>query len=132
MGGRMDRGAWDNDTIVRTMHDMRRWANQDIKTRLQDMEWRIIKQMDLREQLIYERDTVILQAFGDLQDGVGPFDPDSFRQERLVPVIIDEMSKLIAATDPETARLVGSGASPGTGFLTFVFPSVPEEALETL
>lgn len=132
MGARMDRGGWDSDTVVRTMHDIRAWANQDIKTRLRDMEWRIIKQMDLREQLCAERDSIIVQAFGGLQPGLPPFDEFSIRPERMVPLLIDEMAKLIATKDPETARLIGSGAGPMSGFLTFVFPSAASESLETL
>ena len=132
MNSRKDRGSWDSDTVVRTMHDIRRWANQDIKTRLQDMEWRIIKQMDLREQLVNERDTVITQAFGSLQDGVPEFDPESFRKERMVPVIIDEMAKLISQVDPTTAELIGSGASSQTGFLSFTFSDVTSEVHNTL
>ncbi|OHD22584.1 MAG: hypothetical protein A2Y38_00490 [Spirochaetes bacterium GWB1_59_5] len=132
MGGRMGRGSWDSNTVVRMMHDVRRWANQDIKTRVQDIEWRILKQMDLREQLLYERDSVVVQAFGSLQYGIPPFDPASLRRERLVPVILDEMAKLISTQDPATAKLVGSGAGAQSGFLTFVFPDVTSESLQTL
>jgi hypothetical protein len=132
MGARMDRGSWDSDTVVRVMHDVRRWANQDIKTRVQDMEWRILKQMDLLEQLQTERDTIIAQAFGGLQNGIPPFDDQGFRPERMVPAILDEMAKLIAVVDPKTAEIIGTGANAQTGFLSFVFPDAASETLNTL
>lgn len=132
MGGRINRGAWDTNSILRMMQDIRGWANQDIKNRLSNLEWRIIKLMDLKEQLEHERDRVLTQAFGSVLNGLKDFDFDGFRQERSVPVLIDELSRLIFVTDPETGQIIGTGANVQTGFLQFVFPDKPSEAMGAL
>lgn len=81
MGGRFDPGAFDYATSLKTMTRLRGWANLEIKEKLQDIEWRIVKQADLREQLEHERDSVLQQAFGGVLQGL----PDTLDDERFDP-----------------------------------------------
>lgn len=122
LGGRMDRGLYDSDTIVKTMHHIRRWANQDIKERLQDMEWRIIKLADLREQLIHERDEVLHAAFGGYLQGLDDqFDDDRFMRGLLVQNLIQDMYELLYQTEPDgTVR--SFAANVNTGLSYFIVP----------
>lgn len=48
--------------MTRTIHATRAWATQEIRTLRNDIEARIIKLMDLREQLTLERDEILPQA----------------------------------------------------------------------
>lgn len=121
-GGRMDRGAYDADAIVKSMHTMRKWANQDIKERLQDMEWRIIKLADLREQLVHERDEVLVSAFGGALNGLPDiFDDDRFMRGHMVQNLIQDMSELIFETEAD-GTVISYNANVDTGFTYFVVP----------
>lgn len=125
-GGRVDRGAWDSDTVVRTMHEIRGWNNQAIKLRLQNIEWQIIKLSDLHEQLSRERDEVLVQAFGGTLDGVGEFDSDQFDERNLVQAIVQDMYKLLFQTDSNNL-VTGFAPNDEVGFLVFTFPNEPSE-----
>lgn len=50
--------------MTRTIHATRGWVTQEIKTLRNDIEARVIKLMDLREQLTLERDELLPQAVG--------------------------------------------------------------------
>ncbi len=116
-GGRKDSGSYDSDTIVVGMHQIRSWANQEIKERLQDIEWRIIKQCDLREQLIKERDEVLVQAFGQYLEGVAHMDEGRFDDNLLVQNIIQDMYQLIYQdTESGAAKFSASELLPLYGF----------------
>lgn len=125
MGGRLDRGAWDYSTINRLMHDVRKWANKEIKTRLQDMEWRIIKLSDLAEQLTKERDEVLQEAFAGQLSGLEALDEDQIDPKRLCQCLIQDMYALLYETDGGVP--FGFRANVQTGFLGFTFPDVPED-----
>jgi len=56
---------------------LRDWANRDIRGLRNNLEARIIKLCDLREQLLLERDEILPQAVGGATDGVS-FNPDVF------------------------------------------------------
>ena len=131
LGGRVDRGTFDSDTVVRTMHNIRAWANQDIKERLQDVEWRIIKLADLREQLLRERDEVLVMAFGGALNEMDEEDYDAERFPSSVRVqnLIGGMQDLIFAPDSNSLSFK---AHPQVGFLHFTFPDVPSENREPL
>lgn len=127
MGGAVNRGAWDSNTVVRVMHEIRGWANQTIKERLQDIEARIIKLSDLHEQLTHERDYVLVQAFGGSLDGVAQADRDSqFDPGMMVQGLIADMYALIFETG-ERGFPVGFTPNPQIGFLQFTFPDKPSE-----
>ena len=123
-GGRKSRGAFDSNTIVKTMHQIRSWANQDIKERLQDIEWRIIKLCDLREQLIRERDEVIVQAFGGVMAGVEELDKERFDPNMLVQNLVQDMYKVLYETN-EDGSVQGYRANQSVPFLEFTFSDLP-------
>jgi len=126
MGGRIDRGCWDNATVLRVMQDVRKWANKEIKARLQDMEWRIVKLSDLHEQLKTERDMVLMEAFAGQLENMPAIDHEKFDPQRLCQVLIQQMYSLIYDSEeggiPTTTK-----ASPTLGLLYFVFEDKPED-----
>ena len=126
-GGRAGPGSYDADSVVRYMHQTRSWANQDIKERLQDIEWQIIKLCDLREQLEVERDEVLQQAFGGVLSGLYEFDSERFDPKLRVQVLVQEMyEKLYVLNDAR--QVVSFEANEDiVPFLTFTFPEVPSE-----
>lgn len=122
LGGRNDRGLYDSDSIVKTMHKIRNWANQGIKERLQDMEWRIIKLADLREQLIQERDQVLRASFGGYLEGLeDDFDDDVFMRGHLVQNLIQDLYELIYQTDSD-GTVLSFAANVNTGLTYFIVP----------
>jgi hypothetical protein len=128
MGSRVDRGSWDSSTIVRSMHEIRAWANPTIRARLQDMEWRIVKLSDLYEQLLQERDQTLLGAFAGQLDSFPGIDPEAQDPRLLVQSLIADMAALLMES--------GGGATPYTtrpatsiGHLFFALSDVPEEIL---
>jgi len=126
LGSRMDRGTWDSATVLRSMHDIRKWVNKEIKTRLQDKEWRIIKLSDCWEQLRIERDFVLLDAFGGQLIGLPERDDDSFDSQRLCQQVIADLYTLMF--DVDTAGIpVGAKENPGLGLLYFAFANKPED-----
>lgn len=131
MGGRMSRGAFDSNTIVRYMHTMRRWANQEIKERVQDIEWRIIKLCDLREQLLHERDEALVAAFGGALTGVGEFDEDRFNRDLQVQNLVQDMYQQLYDVESDgTVRAFK--AAPRVAFLNFTFDDEPSEIRDPL
>lgn len=125
-GGRVSRGAYDSDTIVRYMHQIRSWANQDIKERVQEIEARIIKQCDLREQLVRERDEVLIQAFGGTLTGLGSFDESRFAGDLRVQVLVQDLYHILYDTE-EDGKVRAFQANDQVGFLPFTFEDTPSE-----
>lgn len=122
LGGRMDRGIYDFDAIVKTMHRIRSWANQDIKERLQDIEWRIIKQADLREQLIHERDEILQGAFAGSLEGLPDlFDDDRFLRGLAVQGLVQAMYELLFQTGDD-GTVINFSPNVDTGFSFFIVP----------
>lgn len=71
-------------------HYARRWCEKEIQERKDDIETRIIKLCDLREQLLEERDELLVQAFGGIAQAVGAgFNRVRFSEELRVPRIVD-------------------------------------------
>ena len=124
-GGRINRGAFDFNTIVRYMHQIRAWANQDVKA-LQDLEWRIIKLCDLREQLMTERDEVLVQAFGGVLRGVGNLDADRFPQNLQVQNLIQDMYSMLYRMG-EDGAVQGFRTNDKVPFLQFTFEDTASE-----
>jgi hypothetical protein len=121
-GGQISNGAYDHASLVKTMHQIRSWANQDIKEILSDLEFRIIKQCDLREQLIRERDEVLVQAFGGFLDGVPDSDSDRFDTNMLMQNLIQDLSDMVYEKMPD-GTLVPRHRSDA--YLLFTFPNIP-------
>ena len=130
-GGRTSSGAYDADSIVRTMHQMRSWANQEIKERLQDVEWRIVKLADLREQLVQERDEVLAQAFGGSLDPMGSLDKARIDPGLLMQNLVQEMYNLLYETDV-SGKVTSFQANANVPFLKFTFPDLPSENRDPL
>lgn len=130
-GGRVDRGGFDVETVVSMMHNMRGWANQDIRERLQDIEWRIIKLSDLREQLVKERDDMLGQAFGGVLSGVGDFDNERFDPNQRVQALVQGIYSLIYETD-ESGQVTAYRANLEVPFLHFTFEDTTSELRDPL
>jgi hypothetical protein len=126
-GRRTTRGAFDFISVVKSMHQIRVWANQEIKEKLQDMEWRIIKQADLREQLVFERDELLQQAFGGACDGLtdAVFDTDRFVRGLQVQRLIADMYTLMFSTTESGEQ--SYAANDSVPFLRFVFADTLSE-----
>lgn len=116
------------NAIVKTMHQIRSWANQDIKE-MQRLEWQIIKLCDLREQLEKERDEILVQALGSgSTDSVQDLDPDRFNPGLQIQVLIQDMMEILYdTTDDGTVPSFGD-TSATFDFLGFTFPDVPSES----
>jgi hypothetical protein len=128
--GRVSQGGFDADSIVRAMHQIRAWANQTIKERLLEIEARIIKLSDLREQLVLERDEILVQAFGGVLAGVGPFDENRFDPALRVQNLIEDISKIIYESGPD-----GIAVAPRhrpDAYLPFTFPDLPSDLASSL
>ncbi len=126
MGGRMDRGSWDDATVVRVMHDTRNWANKEIKARLQNREWQIIKLSDCWEQLRVERDEVLMEAFGGQLIDLPGLDDETFDPKRLCQVIIADMYSVLFDVD-DSGIPTGFKPNPGLGLLFFAYKDVPAD-----
>jgi hypothetical protein len=64
----------------------RDWISQEIREKRNDLEWRILKQMDLREQLRSEAGHLIARAAGGF--GQVPHQPDEHATDLSVPAIL--------------------------------------------
>jgi len=126
----MDRSRTDSDIIVKTMHQIRAWANQDIKERLQEIEWRIIKLCDLREQLLKERDEILVQAWGggSTIPSPGELDPEKFNPDLQVQVLIQGINEIIFETDEIGGVLSYGLPNSSIAYLGFTFEDTPSEA----
>jgi hypothetical protein len=129
-GGRMSPGSFPRDSVVQTMQQIRGWANQEIKERLQDIEWRIVKQCDLREQLVKERDEVLVQAFGGVLAGVGSLDEERFDPTLRVQNLVQDMYALLYPMDGDTVQ--SFSPEEANAFLVFTFPDLPSEYRDPL
>lgn len=93
LGGRYDPGV-EAEPFVNYTVKARQFATQEIRHKRNDLEARIIKQCDLREQLTIERDEVLVQAFGGLAESIATFDPDRFADLLRVPRIVDVIDSI--------------------------------------
>jgi hypothetical protein len=126
MGGRMDPSHARWGEIVSTMDHVRNWANQDIRQILTDIEWRIIKQMDLREQLEHERDDVLQQAFGAVLDDL-TFDERSMNPDLGMSSVVQAMNEMLFFTT-DAGKVYSYDMYPPAGDLGCVFPTDISEA----
>jgi hypothetical protein len=128
LGSRMDRGSWDYNTVTRTMHETRKWANKEIKNKLQNKEWQIIKLSDAWEQLKTERDEVLMEAFAGQLDGVPILNEATFDPRRLMQVLVADMTKLLFDVD-ESGVPQGAKPHPELGHLYFALKDVPGDGV---
>lgn len=99
MAGRyFDQGSAGSKIAIR-LDFGRRWVAQNI-SELGRLEGRIMKIMDLREQLITERDTLIQQAVGgSVPDFPEPADPNRYATNLSLPKIVSEMDRVFYVLD---------------------------------
>ena len=98
MGGRRELGT-KMEPFVNYIHYARRWTQQEIRYKRNDLEARIVKLCDLREQLQKERDDILNQAFGGLISSVLSFNEDRFAKGLRVPSIVDLIDSLFYERD---------------------------------
>ena len=113
--------------VVQVVDNIRGWANQEIKEKLQDIEWRIVKLMDLREQLTFERDEILSRHFGGVLGGLGAR-PELFNPKTSMQSLIQEMADIIYEIGNQ-GELVAYRAGPNVDFLTFAYESLRSEIL---
>jgi len=101
LGGRAE-ASFDKDhtAIAATVGRARLFANQEIKYKLHDLEHRIIKLMDLREQLENEIDEVLMSAFGGSMeaenfDEIEGWDTELYHPDMRVQAIIRDIDSII-------------------------------------
>lgn len=130
VGRYFDQGDASGKVAVRMDH-ARRWVRQEL-TELSILEGRIVKLMDLREQLINERDVLLVQSVGgSVQDLSLPPDPDRFPRNLHLTRIVAEMDRtfyeLNADGEPDFDTLnVGTAESPaGISFYDTLLRDVP-------
>jgi hypothetical protein len=74
--------------MTRTIHAAREWVTQEIRTLRNDLEAKILKLMDLREQLTKERDELLPQAVGGSVPGLSWSDNGEFAvTHNLAPIV---------------------------------------------
>ena len=77
--------------MTRTINATRQWLTQEIRTLRNDLEARIIKQCDLREQLTKERDELIPTAVGGSAPGLLWSDNGEYSASHNVAIIVEDI-----------------------------------------
>lgn len=99
LGGRKDPDE-DSSMFAQEFDSIRKWANQEIRYKLHDLEERIIKLCDLREQLQTELDFTLMQAWGGLLRGLEfTWDATTYTTERRLPESLVEIDKRLFYLD---------------------------------
>lgn len=132
IGGRKDIDA-DTESTVNYIKLLRKPVRQEIRYKIHDLEARIIKLCDLREQLLNERELVLKQAFGGVSDSDFNFDSDRYSALLRVPRIVDLIDSIFYSRD-ENGRLdLDSVNTEGlANYENFLGDQLPDEANHTL
>lgn len=133
LGGRKDPDE-ESTTFAAEMDSIRKWANQEIRYKLHDLEARIIKLCDLREQLQNELEFVLTQAWGGLLPGLEDrWNPQVYVKDRRVPeLLVDIDKRLFLFSDPEQNKPLGNSlvtSSTQTNLQTWFYTDDPTEDL---
>jgi hypothetical protein len=80
--------------MTRTIHAARGWVTQEIRTLRNDIEARIIKLMDLREQLTKERDELLPTAVGGSVPGLNWSSEGEFATSHNVAMIVENIDSV--------------------------------------
>lgn len=105
-GGRLpllkapDRQPRSDDIVASAVTTARKWVNTTIQHRLHDLEARIIKLCDLREQLQQERDAITM-AVGGTVGALPTLDTDFFDEKLGVVKIIAAIDAVFYETDDD-------------------------------
>jgi hypothetical protein len=94
--------SWDKaeDYTGHYIAKAREWITQEVREKRNDLEWRIIKQMDLREQLRTEMDHLIYRAANGMFAETTP-DNESQDMGLSVPAILHHIDDIIFAKSEE-------------------------------
>jgi hypothetical protein len=85
---------WDKGVdVYHAIKSSRQWITQEIKERRNDIEARIIKLCDLREQLLLEREEVLLGAVGDVFPSL-LFNSDVYSTTHHLSYIVDKIDRV--------------------------------------
>lgn len=99
-GRYIDQADAGGKIAIRTDH-ARRWVRQEL-AELEHLENRIMKLMDLREQLIQERDDLIQQSVGgSVEDYPIPPDPSRYARNLHLSRIVTEMDRVFYTTNTD-------------------------------
>lgn len=101
------------DVVAFQVAEIRRWCNQEIRNKIQELEHRIIKVCDLREQLLIERDEVLVGAHGGTLFDMPDYDTEVFPEDLLVQKVIAQIDASIFETTGDGR--VKSLSTPDTG-----------------
>lgn len=101
MAGRYVNQATAGSTVAIRVDFGRRWVAQNL-AELSKLEARIVKMMDLREQLMTERDSLIQQAVGgSVPDFPLPPDPDRYARNLHLTHIVTDLDRVFYETNEQ-------------------------------
>jgi len=104
VGGRKE---LEDERVANLVADARGWANQGIQEKRNDLEARIIKLMDLREQFLLEIDQVNA-AIGGTMGVIPSLDGDGFNEELGVANIVAAIDRVFYLTDEDGVPQFGT------------------------
>lgn len=113
--------------VVQITHNIRGWANQEIKEKLSDIEWRILKLMDLKEQLEKERDDYLTRNFGGVVQGL-PKSSSLYNPKASMQSLIQGMAEILYEYDKD-GNFLSYRAGPNVDLLEFAYESLMSEIL---
>lgn len=102
VGSRRDLGV-AAEPYVNQIDALRKSVHQEIRYKRDDLEARILKLCDLREQLIDERDIILTQAFGGLLPSLSSFDTDRYVRTLRAPRIVYDIDSIFYEQDASGA-----------------------------
>jgi hypothetical protein len=122
-----------NATIAIKVDYARRWTAQAIQEKRNLMEQRIVKLMDLREQLLQERDEILVQSVGGSVESLPEVpDPNQFHRGLHLTRIVDQIDSVFYVKTEGVPDLnsvnLGTGAEPtGLSLYDTLFPDDPDD-----
>lgn len=124
VGGRR---VLEDSAVASQVAKARGWVNQEIRYKRNDIEARIIKLCDLREQLLREQEDIIWAAAGAASDL--PFlDPGQFDPELTVANIVAVIDSLFYAVDEDGRADFNTANADGLAYNQNLLPDIsPDE-----
>ena len=132
VGRSIDLGS-ANQTIAIKMDFARRWTAQAIQEKRNLMEQRVLKLLDLREQLLQERNDILIQSIGGSVDVFPEIpDPGQYHREMHLTRIVSQIDSVFyVKTDgvPDLNSVnLGTGDDPdGLALYDTLFPDDPDD-----
>lgn len=98
---------WDRaEIIAEHVTNARSWASQAIREKRQNLEWRIIKLMDLEEQLRQERRDRLISGLANMLEGK-PL-PQTWAKAYTLQHHIDTLDRILFDVDDENVPIIGT------------------------